>query len=114
MSLLTRVESGVLSGVLGATTVTTIHYIARRNVGEAAARAMIEDLFRLFEISPVDKAVLKDALTLGLEDFEDAVLHESGRLAGATAVVTRDRSGFSNGTLRVYDPVTLVAALDAP
>ncbi len=106
-------ESGGLSGYLGATTVTTIHYIAGRNVGSAAAGGMMRDLLRLFEVASVNRAVLDGALTLGFKDFEDAVLHEAGRLAGATAVVTRDSSGFSAGTLRVYDPDTLVATLDA-
>lgn len=108
-----RVESGGLIGHLGATTVTTIHYIAHRNVGADAANASVQDLLRLFEVAPVNRAVLDGALVLGFDDFEDAVLHEAGRLAGAQAIVTRDPSGFSAATLRVYDPEMLVAALDA-
>lgn len=42
-----------------------------------------------------------------------AVLHEAGRLAGAASIVTRDRPGFAAAVLRVYDPETLLAALDA-
>ena len=53
------------------------------------------------------------ALGLGFDDFEDAVLHEAGRLAGADAVVTRDPSGFARVTLRVYEPSVLIAALHA-
>lgn len=113
VALFDYVESGSLVGHLGATTVTTIHYIARRNVGVGAADEMMNGLLRLFEVAPVDRAVLEGALALGFEDSEDAVLHEAGRLAGVRAIVTRDPSGFSAATLRVYDPVTLVAALDA-
>lgn len=113
VALFDRVESGALIGHLGATTVTTIHYIARRNVGTGAADERMRDLLRLFEVAPVNRAVLECALALGFDDFEDAVLHEAGRLAGAQGVVTRDPSGFSAATLRVYDPETLVAALDA-
>ncbi len=111
-ALFDRAESGGLIGHLGATTVTTIHYIARRNVGPSAAGAMMRDLLLLFEVAPVNRAVLEGALALGFDDFEDAVLHEAGRLAGAQAIVTRDPSGFSAATLRVYNPETLVAALD--
>lgn len=106
-------ESGELVGHLGATTVTTIHYIARRNAGAGAAEASMRDLLRLFEVAPVNQALLEGALALGFDDFEDAVLHEAGRLVGARAIATRDPSGFSAATLRVYDPETLVAALDA-
>ncbi len=70
-------------------------------------------LLRLFEVAPVNRAVLEGALVLGFDDFEDAVLHEAGRLAGARAVVTRDPAGFSASALRVYAPDTLVAALKA-
>ena len=112
-ALFDRVESGGLIGHLGATTVTTIHYIARRNVGTGAAGAMIRDLLRLFEVAPVNRAVLESALALDFDYFEDAVLHEAGRFPGTRAITTRDPSGFSAATLPVYDLETLVAALDA-
>ena len=100
-------------GHLGATTVTTIYYIARCSVGAVAAHEMMKDLLRLFEVTPVNRSVIEGALALGFGDFEDAVLHEAGRLAGARAIVTRDPSGFSAAALRVYAPDTLVAALDS-
>lgn len=111
VSLLDRVEGGALIGHLGATTVTTIHYIARKNVGTKATHEMMRDLLQFFKVAPINRAVLASAFTLDFDDFEDAVLHEAGRLAGAQAVVTRDPSGFSRATLRVYDPETLVATL---
>jgi predicted nucleic acid-binding protein len=113
VALFDRVESGGLIGHLGAATVTTIHYIARRNVGTGAAGEMMRDLLRLFEVAPVNRAVLESALALDFDDFEDAVLHEAGRLAGARAITTRDPSGFLAATLPVYDPDTLIAALGA-
>jgi hypothetical protein len=57
--------------------------------------------------------VIEDALAFGFNDFEDAVLHEAGRLAGTQAIVTRDPSGFFTAILHVYDPETLDAVLDA-
>lgn len=60
----------------------------------------MRNLLRLLEVAPVNRAVLEGDLALGFGDFEDAVLHEAGRLAGARAIVTRD-------------PDTLIAALDA-
>lgn len=113
VSLFDRVESGNLTGLLGATAITTIYYIARRNVSVGAADEMMRDLLRLFEVAPVNRTVLESALALGFDDFEDAVLHEAGRLAGAAAIATRNPSDFSAGTLRVYDPETLLAALCA-
>lgn len=113
VALFDRVESGRLIGLLGATTATTIHYIARRNVGTGTADSLVRDLLLLFEVAPVNRAVLEGAFALGFPDFEDAVLHEAGRLAGARVIATRDPAGFRTATLRVYDPDTLIAALDA-
>jgi len=56
----------------------------------------------LFEVAPVTRAVLTDALDLGYPDFEDAVLHEAARHAGARAIVTRDPKGFPKPRLKVY------------
>ena len=67
---------------------------------------MMKDLLRLFEVAPIDRAVLEGALGLEFDDFEDAVLHEAG------AIVTRDAAGFSKASLRIYAPDTLLAALE--
>lgn len=112
VALFDRVESGDMVGHLGATTVTTVRYIASRNVSAGAAEEMMRDLLRLFEVAPVNRAVLEGALGLGFADFEDAVLHEAGRLVGAGAITTRDPAGFLKASLRVYAPDALVAALD--
>ena len=110
--LFAKVESGELVGHLGATTLTTVYYIASRNAGVDAADTMMRDLLRLFEVAPVNRVVLEGALASGFADFEDAVLHEAGRAVGADALTTRDPEGFSKSTVRVYAPETLVAALE--
>ncbi len=112
VALFDKVESGELIGHLGATTLTTVHYIANRNVGADAAEGVMRDLLRLFEVAPVNRAVLEGALDLGFTDFEDAVLHEAGRSVGAGALTTRDPAGFRKATLRVYAPDALVAVLE--
>lgn len=111
ITLFDEVESGNLVGYLGATTVTTVHYIASRNVGADAAEHMMRDLLSLFEVAPVNRAVLEGAFDLGFADFEDAVLHEAGRLVGVAALTTRDPAGFRGASLRVYAPDALAAAL---
>lgn len=110
--LFAKVESGELVGHLGATTLTTIYYIASRNKDTDAADEMMQDLLRLFEVAPVNRVVLEGALASGFVDFEDAVLHEAGRSVGAGALTTRNPGHFTKSTLRVYAPDALVAALE--
>lgn len=110
--LFAKIESGELVGHLGATTLTTVYYIASRNRGKNAADQMMRDLLMLFEVAPVNRAVLEGAVVSGFGDFEDAVLHEAGRSVGADALTTRNPKHFSKSTLRVYAPDALAAALE--
>ncbi len=107
--LFAQAERGGLDGLLGATTLTTIHYLIRKPLGEATARERIGMLLRLFEVAPVTRVVLEDALALPFGDFEDAVLHEAARHAGAGGIVTRNAADFTKAT--VYTPAELQAAL---
>lgn len=112
-ALLDRVATKTLDGLLGATTLTTIHYLATKAVGARAAQGHIRTLLALFEVAPVTRAVLTDALELDLADYEDAVLHEAARHAGADAIVTRDPKGFAQARLKRYAPEELLRFLTA-
>ncbi len=102
--LFSRIESGTLEGYLGATTVTTIYYLAAKTVGANAARQKIRELLALCAVAAVNRPVLEAALDLEFTDFEDAVLHEAARQVGAEAVVTRDAAGFKKATLSILTP----------
>lgn len=110
--LFSKVESKELVGFLGATTITTIHYIARKTVGSKQARIEIEKLFQLFEIAPIDKSTLESAVKSEIIDFEDAVLHEAGKKVEVDAIVTRNPKDFKKGALPVFLPEELLTKLD--
>ncbi len=57
--------------------------------------------------------MLTDALDLDYPDYEDAVLHEATRHAGAQAIVTRDPKGFAKAQLTIYAPDELVRLMRA-
>ena len=98
------VERGAVRGFLCATTVTTLFYLASRALDARRARTQIETLLRLFDVAPVTRLVLTDALALGFADYEDAVLHEAARHAGVQAVITRNVRDFSAASVRVLSP----------
>lgn len=56
--LLSKVELKKIAGFLGATTITTIYYIARKTLGSGQTGDKIDKLFKLFEIAPIDKLIL--------------------------------------------------------
>lgn len=109
--LFARVERGEIEGFLGATTLTTVHYLLAKEIGADKALIAVRRLLSLFKVAKVDGKTLLLATELSLTDFEDAVLHESARLAGATMIVTRNGTDFQGGSLRVKAPDELEAAL---
>jgi predicted nucleic acid-binding protein len=113
-SLFALVERGAVRGVLGATTVTTVHYLAEKHVGKVPAREHIRTLLLLFDVANVSKATLIQALESELEDYEDAVLHQAGIDAEVDGIVTRNRDDFLKSEAPVFSPSEALAALEAP
>ena len=109
--LMSFVEKGKISGLLCATTMTTIHYLSAKVLGSAKAQNQIKTLILLFEIAPVNGTVIEDALISTFPDFEDAVLYQAACHAGARAIVTRDLKGFKRSELPIYSPDEMLAAL---
>ena len=109
--LFSHVERGALRAYICATTLTTVYYLAHKALGAEQARQKIRNLMRLFEVAPVNRAVLEAALASRLGDFENAVLHEAALHAGAEGIVTRDPAGFKGARLPVYAPDELWKAL---
>lgn len=100
--IFSETEKGNLSTFIGGTTVTTVHYLVTKAIGNKESRTAIEQLLRLFDVAPITRTVLASALMLKFSDFEDAVLHEAAVHAGAQAIVTRDLKGFQKANIAVY------------
>ena len=107
------VEESKIEGFLCATTVTTIDYLLAQALVPTKARETLHRLLNLFEIAPVNRPVLEQALHSDISDFEDAVLEQAGRLVGADVIVTRNLKDFQIFTITVFDPLELISALEA-
>jgi hypothetical protein len=116
-----RVEQGTVTGLLCATTVTTIAYLTeqylvkekRKNRTEARAgtTSLLNMLLKIFDIAPVTRAVIDRAANSAFEDFEDGVLHESAVAAGVDGIVTRNQKDYEKSIVAVYSPQELEAVL---
>lgn len=108
-----HVERGRITGLLGATTVTTIFYLTARATGRPQARRHTETLLRLFDVAPVGRLVLEEAARGPFQDYEDGVLHEAARHAEAVGIVTRNADDFEAATVAIYTPKELREVLQA-
>lgn len=102
--LMSKVERSEITGFLGATTITTIHYLASKVLGSELALKHIHSILSLFEIAPVNRIVLANALEAQFTDFEDAVLYEAACHIGAEYIITRNISDFKKSKLPVFTP----------
>jgi predicted nucleic acid-binding protein len=111
--LFAHVERGRIQGILGATTITTLYYLTAKVTDRTTATASIRALIAIFDIAPVTRFVIENALAESVPDFEDAVLYEAGKHWGVDGVVTRNEEHFQGSGLTVYTPPELLAYLRA-
>jgi predicted nucleic acid-binding protein len=107
-------ESGVCEGMLAAHAVTTIHYLLRKETGNAGTKRVISSILRVFRVAAVDGPVLEAALQLSFSDFEDAVTAAAARLANCDYIVTRDPKGFRGSPVRPLTPEAVLPLFEKP
>lgn len=111
--LLSWVEEGIITGILGATTVTTIFYLATRVVDRKQAEEAIAKLISIFTIAPVNQSVLEASINSSFSDFEDAVLYQAACHSNSQAIVTRDLADFKKSGIPVYSSDEFVKMIQA-
>lgn len=110
--LLARAYRGQIQGLACATSFTTVFYVLRKELGGEAARDGVSRLLSVLDVAPVSRAVLVAATTNAARDFEDAVVMESARVAGAEHIVTRNVRDFASSPVPVHSPAELRGLLD--
>ena len=104
------IERSEVDASLCATTITTVYYLLRQSLEQDDARDALRRLLGLFEIAPVNRSVIEQALHSRIADFEDAVLEQAARLVGAEAIITRNTKDFRKSTVKALDPLAFLSA----
>ena len=107
------VERGDADGFLSAHALTTLHYLNAKSVGVRQATETTEALLSVFEVAPIDEAVLRAAVALEWKDFEDAVTAAGARRAKCDAVIARNPRDFKGAPVKVLTPAEAVAWIEA-
>jgi predicted nucleic acid-binding protein len=99
------IEAGKARGLLAAHAVTTVHYLARKEMGSTArAKQIVAALLQVFSVAAVDQTVIERALNLRAPDFEDAVTAAAADSASCDLIVTRDPRGFRGSLVPAVTP----------
>lgn len=109
--VLALVEASEIEGFLCATTVTTIDYLLSKALPTKKSREILHKLLSIFEIAPVNRPVLEQALLSKISDFEDAVLEQAAMLVHADVITTRNVRDFKNSKISVFDPSELLSVI---
>jgi len=109
--LVASVERSEINCVLCANSITTIYYLINKAVGREIAINSVNSLTMMFDVVPVNKIVLQNALKSKFLDFEDAVLNESAVNSGVDGILTRNPKDFKSSTLPIYNPKELITVL---
>ncbi len=105
------VEAGRIEGFLAAHAVTTIHYLASREIGAIRSKRAVAALLTVFEVAAVDGHVIHEAMSALGNDLEDAVTAAAAEFSGCELIVTRDPQGFRGSPVRHIPPEALLAIL---
>jgi predicted nucleic acid-binding protein len=104
-------EMGRCEGFLAAHSITTIHYLAQKELGAAKAKQLVSLLLVVFRVAAVDGSVIEQALQLPMADFEDAVTVAAALGSGCEFIVTRDPKGFRGSPVRAMGVRAVLAIL---
>jgi hypothetical protein len=61
----------------------------------------------------VDDTVIREAISLGWKDFEDAVQMAAAGVEGVDYLITRNIKDFQSGQVSVIQPAAFLALLDS-
>lgn len=113
LKLFANIEEGKITGLLGATTITTTFYLTTKVFNQSHAHNLIKDLVLIFEIAPINRIIIEESLENTFNDFEDSISHSAAIHSGAQAIVTRNLSDFQKATIAVYSPDELIKILSS-
>ena len=102
------VEQG-FEGVLPSHALPTLYYIVGRFAGRDTAGELVDWLLRHFEVAEAGKTELVRARSLGLADYEDAVVAACAVRAKCDLILTRNIADFVGSPVTAVTPEEFLA-----
>lgn len=106
--LIACIEQKKLKGILCPTTVTTLHYLGKKVLGEKQARLLLKNLLDIFEIGVLSRNVFTQALESSIADFEDAVIEAVSVASKVDMIASRDLKDFKKSKIVVMQPAQIL------
>ena len=102
--VLSAAEKKKITGIISPTTITTLHYLVKKEKGELKARELLGNLLKICSVGALRKIEISDALQSGIKDFEDAVIEAVALRSNADIIATRNVSDFRESRVPAMEP----------
>ena len=112
--VLDAVVNQEVDGFLAAHSMTTLFYILTRWQNRVTAVSVLQELLTSFTVAAIDDAVIRQALSWGWRDFEDAVQMATAVHAKLDYLITRNPKDFETRPIPVLQPAPLLPLLSLP
>ena len=98
-----------IDGYVCANSLTDIFYVLRKVHGADKAKIMVQKLILILDVIGIDPVDCVDALSLPMDDFEDAIIAVCAKKIGADSIVSRDERFIKSETaVKVITPEQLL------
>lgn len=109
MAVWRAVETGQATGFLAAHSITTLFYLTAKQIGAQQATAVLHQTLQVFSIAPLNDALIREALSWGWHDFEDAVQMATAVHSNLNYLVTHNPKDFETHPVPILKPAHLPA-----
>ena len=114
-AVLRLVAEDKLIGFLSAGSVSDVYYIIKKSGKSAgAAQAAIVELLELVALCDTIAGDVSSACSLGLDDFEDAILAATAKREKADFIITRNERDFAKSPVLALSPKDFLARVNFP
>lgn len=106
-----RLQNFEFEAFVSAITPINVFYTTKKEKDKAVAFTAVEELLKLVQITKSNDYIYQKALTLGFNDYEDALQHECAVAENLDAIVTRNAKDYKNSSITVYSPTEFLQIL---
>ena len=103
-ALLARAEKKEIEGWICPTTITSLHYLGKKVLGEGKTRSLLNQLISICKVGKMSRQTFKAALESEITDFEDAVIEAVSLGCNIDLIATRNIGDFKKSKVPASEP----------
>ena len=108
---LNTVKTGKTQGYISGHAVTNIYYILSKQNGRESSRKLVISLLENLQVARVTDAIIRQALTSPMKDFEDAVTSAVAESEKLEIIITRNLRDFAASPVPAMLPADFLSIL---